>query len=427
MTVELKNFFEKILKIEIERDVHTQTLLNIEKKSRSSFLPWKGQFSPQLIEYILEENILPGHRILDPFCGSGTTLYESVKKRVTCLGADINPAAYIFSSFVNFCQLRLVEREKIIKEVRYTASSNISSIKETVLFGGYEALKFNQEILCFYKNCTDSYYKLLIATGAIMLSMGSTDTADKKKFIKSLDSVLKSIQMLPLTKLNYLPLLSDARYLGEIKSKSIDLIITSPPYINVFNYHQNYRKSLEMLGWEPLKVAVSEIGANRKHRGNRFLTVIQYCMDMSEAFLEMRRVLNDNGKVVIIAGKESNVRGISFKNGTLLATIALESVGFEVRKWQERYFTNRYGEKICEDILTLTPSCCTNDQYLEISRSIAVSALYSALENAAGDVKKDIENAITDAFKVEISPKLNVKVPSIWRLNLDSVKNTIVE
>ncbi|MFK0735262.1 MAG: DNA methyltransferase [Gloeotrichia echinulata GP01] len=333
MTVELKNFFEKILKIEIERDVHTQTLLNIEKKSRSSFLPWKGQFSPQLIEYILEENILPGHRILDPFCGSGTTLYESVKKRVTCLGADINPAAYIFSSFVNFCQLRLVEREKIIKEVRYTASSNISSIKETVLFGGYEALKFNQEILCFYKNCTDSYYKLLIAT----------------------------------------------------------------------------------------------IGANRKHRGNRFLTVIQYCMDMSEAFLEMRRVLNDNGKVVIIAGKESNVRGISFKNGTLLATIALESVGFEVRKWQERYFTNRYGEKICEDILTLTPSCCTNDQYLEISRSIAVSALYSALENAAGDVKKDIENAITDAFKVEISPKLNVKVPSIWRLNLDSVKNTIVE
>lgn len=75
-----------------------------------------------------------------------------------------------------------------------------------------------------------------------------------------------------------------------LPDSSVDLVLTSPPYINVFNYHQQYRASMEALSWNLLRVARSEIGSNRKHRGNRFLTVIQFCLDMAQTFNELVRV-----------------------------------------------------------------------------------------------------------------------------------------
>ena len=47
----------------------------------------------------------------------------------------------------------------------------------------------------------------------------------------------------------------------------------------MFNYHQKYRRSVEALDCNILAIARSEIGSNRQNRGNRFLTVIQYCLD----------------------------------------------------------------------------------------------------------------------------------------------------
>ena len=82
---------------------------------------------------------------------------------------------------------------------------------------------------------------------------------------------------------------ADARSL-PIESGTVDLVLTSPPYINVHNYHQKYRRSAEALDWNVLAVARSEIGSNRQNRGNRFLTVVQYALDMSLALREMARV-----------------------------------------------------------------------------------------------------------------------------------------
>jgi hypothetical protein len=42
-------------------------LLNIEDKNRSNLFAWRGQFSPQLIQYLLDAYCLPGSVVLDPF------------------------------------------------------------------------------------------------------------------------------------------------------------------------------------------------------------------------------------------------------------------------------------------------------------------------------------------------------------------------
>ena len=56
-----------------------QESLNVTYRTRTSVLPWRGQFSPQLIEFLLSQH--SSERVFDPFCGSGTVLYEAAYDR----------------------------------------------------------------------------------------------------------------------------------------------------------------------------------------------------------------------------------------------------------------------------------------------------------------------------------------------------------
>ena len=56
--------------------------------------PYKGKFYPQLAKGLLNlAQLSEGARILDPFCGSGTTLLESHLNGYASFGCDINPLA----------------------------------------------------------------------------------------------------------------------------------------------------------------------------------------------------------------------------------------------------------------------------------------------------------------------------------------------
>jgi late competence protein required for DNA uptake (superfamily II DNA/RNA helicase) len=57
------------------RSTVDQHHLDIVSKERNSVLPWKGQFSPQLVEFLLSRHATQESVILDPFCGSGTLLH----------------------------------------------------------------------------------------------------------------------------------------------------------------------------------------------------------------------------------------------------------------------------------------------------------------------------------------------------------------
>lgn len=408
----VEDILQEVSAVNLERDHKKQILLNIENRRRTSFFPWRGQFSPQLIEHFLVENAKPGFRILDPFCGSGTTLYEAARKGLYCYGADVNPAAYIFSSIVGFSNLDRHERQSIFRTIRKAAQEHFCYLSGDLFsLSTQENEDFLDDLLSFQSCFSADNSTQLLIDASIMMAMGDTDNTTRLKFIKSLELVLNITDALPYSDRKCNSLLADARSLDKIPDSSIDLVITSPPYINVFNYHQNYRKAVEILGWQPLKVAVSEIGANRKYRSNRFFTVIQYCMDMCQAFIEMRRVLQDDGKIVIVVGRTSSVRGISFQNGLLLGMVSSGCAGYSINKWEERCFTNRFGEKIYEDILTLRKQKIPASDHISIAHSIGLWALDSSLHLADGEVRYDIEQAIKGASKVHMSPKLNFEFP----------------
>src|SRR3989339_1709508 len=82
-----------------------QRLLDIEDKKRSNLFAWRGQFSPQLIECLLDAYCLPESVILDPFAGSGTVLFEAAAMSLSAYGFEVNPAAWSFSKLYEFANL----------------------------------------------------------------------------------------------------------------------------------------------------------------------------------------------------------------------------------------------------------------------------------------------------------------------------------
>src|ERR1700694_1373359 len=50
-------------------------------------------YSDHLVSGLLEEFATTKARVLDPFCGSGTTLVESMKHGIASAGVDANPVS----------------------------------------------------------------------------------------------------------------------------------------------------------------------------------------------------------------------------------------------------------------------------------------------------------------------------------------------
>ena len=48
-----------------------QKLLDVLDKDRANFFNWRGQFTPQFVEYILNQFYTKNSVVLDPFSGSG--------------------------------------------------------------------------------------------------------------------------------------------------------------------------------------------------------------------------------------------------------------------------------------------------------------------------------------------------------------------
>ena len=73
--------------------------------------PYKGKFIPQLVEYFLDEHtdnfkkevyFKPGDIVLDPFCGSGTTLVQANELGIHAIGIDISA----FNAFISNNKVR---------------------------------------------------------------------------------------------------------------------------------------------------------------------------------------------------------------------------------------------------------------------------------------------------------------------------------
>lgn len=366
-------------KIPIDRVAISQGELNIDNKTRSNLFAWNGQFSPQFIEALLGYYAKENDMVLDPFAGSGTTLCEAARKGISAYGMELNASAYYMAKTYELANKTMFERKELIEAVEHILST--ISDADTIL----------PTITHIIQESNSSALSDLLSTLIILIDLFNNELS--LSFLnKKWDGLKKIVLDIPFCTAQIKVDMGDARKL-KCKSGEATLLITSPPYINVFNYHQKYRRSVEALGYDVLSIAKKEFGSNRKNRGNRLLTVIQYCIDMALSFKEAVRTCRQGARMIYVVGRESNVLGYSFCNSRLIFEIAAEIFELPFLLRQERVFKNRFGQLIYEDILHFenakTEDFLSENDIENAARSIAIKILSEKAQMYPGS--KNIE------------------------------------
>lgn len=375
-----------------------QDRLDISKRVRTNPLPWTGQFSPHLVELLLEAYAPRGGIVMDPFVGSGTTLGEAARAGLRSCGSDVNPAAVALARVYQFVTLTGVRRAAVLRELDQRLNSKIKQpcgplfSEDSPVSSDRDRLEAS--LVALWRDSRSRWTQILAAALVILCDFHQKHL-DPTKVYRAWKRLCRVVRSLPESDHPVSVQHADARDL-PFESESVDLVLTSPPYINVFNYHQKFRRSVEALDWNVLAFARSEIGSNRQNRGNRFLTVAQYAMDMVLAIRETARVTKTSGHLIFIMGRESTVRGTSFFNGEIVAELAVRGVGLELERRQERRFQNRYGVCIYEDILhfKMTEKPLSVNSCLVESRSIAKRALEEAWSRTPIKERSGLQDAI---------------------------------
>ena len=122
---------------------------NLTEKERTKHVhrlhPYKGKFIPQLVEYFLDEHtdefkeevfFKPGDIVLDPFCGSGTTLVQANELGIHAIGVDISA----FNAMISNVKVRKHNLYKLHDEIRRITIA----LKEHV--AGKEHVAFETEL-----------------------------------------------------------------------------------------------------------------------------------------------------------------------------------------------------------------------------------------------------------------------------------------
>lgn len=386
-----------------------QEKLDIIEKNRANLFAWRGQFSPQLIETILTYYCPSNSVILDPFVGSGTVLLEASYLSLEAYGFEINPAAYIMSHTYEF--INDSQKKEVLKNLRNIIDQEFP----LRIFEVSDQVENLVDKLQNTRNMLPDRSKVLFDALVIILDVCKNKIT--QEFIQKKFSHLSNIiTNLPYSQKPIRVGLSDARSL-PLENNQIDFVVTSPPYINVFNYHQNYRQSAEILGWDLLKIAKSEIGSNRANRSNRFYTVVQYCLDMGDILKELARVSKQQARIVLIVGQESNVLGVPFYNADIIEKIGIKAKLFQKVLRQKRKFKNKFGKVIIEDIINFINlnNQVSQEVIEQISREVAFEVLESSRLFVSSENQLCLESAIAKVNNIQKTPILDK------RLYIDSV------
>jgi RMKL-like, methyltransferase domain len=245
---------------------------------------YKGRFNPQVVRFLL--NYFGANKrtkVLDPFCGSGTTLVESAIYGVTAVGLDMNPLAVVLSN----SKLRALATpateidsalQFVLKSVKKSRAVRLSTTPDARLT--YLANWFPAETLPLLEALRASIREHGGRAESVLLSLASDLLRDyslqepsdlrirrricalpSEPFLDALairaDAFLRNLgaaqEVTGLVESDSEAVLEDSRELvSAVEQKNLpnryDLVITSPPYATALPYIDTQRLSLVWLG-----------------------------------------------------------------------------------------------------------------------------------------------------------------------------------
>jgi DNA modification methylase len=296
-----------------------------------SLHPYPAKFPPQLPKKILKEYGTKGQTVLDPFCGSGTTLVEARIFGANAMGVDVNGLSVLLSQ---------VKATPLFEEQFSAIKKFIADIENTVFqwkFSGRPKLpikKIEGQDHWFQKNVSEeitfllnkiseqadqaiqNFLKIVLSSIIVRVSNQDSDTrfaAIEKNIsdIYTLEAFCKKASEYNLRMQDFSKLINintsltvhnaDSRDLKFIADNSIDIIITSPPYANTYDYYLYHKFRKRWLDLDVQFAQYNEIGSRREYSSLKEKKE-KWNTDLIKCFSEMQRVLKPNHFAFIVIG-----------------------------------------------------------------------------------------------------------------------------
>jgi len=313
------NFPSELLfiKEDIPQKIEPLTLLNIYSNSITSFThgfhKYPAKFIPVIPRWAINKySVSNNNIIIDPFCGSGTTLVEGLLKNQNVIGIDIDPLSALISKVKttpllidhllivnNYIQTRIKDTSKgsFIPKCsninHWFTSENIVLLSKirTVIDEIYERFKN-------VPNINDIYDFLLICFSSIIRRVSYADNESQKTYVSHtkikhpenpINLFTSQLQYFTDRIMLFSSTISRELYskvickniiesaLEEIENDFIDLAITSPPYIKSIDYLYNQMVELFWIGdLFNLDTQVMQNGYKRLYIGNKNIPIDIY-------------------------------------------------------------------------------------------------------------------------------------------------------
>ena len=304
-----------------------------------------GNFISQIPSHLIQILSEPGSLVFDPFSGSGTTAIEAVRLGRNAITSDIVSACV----FVTSCKLAAFQapmKRAVITEIiaklawKHLCESDAIGMQgegaDEQLSKWYAPrtlaqLRYLWKLIENVQGTDRAILELLFSDVLFFCASPgnktSTGNIRKHHWGWVADNVLPTIrlehdaiaafQSRLLDQLNEnLPLESrsssatvfrqDARRLG-MQEASVDLVVTSPPYVGVIDYTRANRLLYLWKGWQIDLDREKEIGA--RYKRGRISIQQEYLDDMRACWTEVSRVLRPGGFCAVILGESRKYPG----------------------------------------------------------------------------------------------------------------------
>jgi SAM-dependent methyltransferase len=273
----------------------------------------------------------PGARVLDPFCGSGTVLVEARALGRRAIGSDLNPLAVelawlktlggtrSFAEQLLNCTARIAEQADD-RRLAKAAPLRLYSPEDRERYAIHVLLELDSLVHGIEKLRAGDVrraLRLVLSSMLTKLAHSEGDTTRRKSprrlpsgfaiqlFVQKTEELVARLAdyktrlpaRVPLAQIE----VADARHLRHVPAKTIDLVVTSPPYPGVYDYLDHHLHRLQWLGLDEGALRRDEIGARREYRRLGLRAAARRWQDeIGDSLREMRRVLAPEGRAVVV-------------------------------------------------------------------------------------------------------------------------------
>jgi DNA modification methylase len=359
-----------------------------------------AKFFPELPRYLILKYSTKGDNVLDPMCGSGTVVLEAMLNNRIGIGIDIDPiarliskvkttpinpnvlfnAAHELSSQIHEFE-NTVEHQPCIPDFHYRDNwfrpfvlRELAIINDSIgaLLAKYQDDNDWNDIGDFFRvvlssiirdvSNADSHCTRTVLRKKVVktISSGETYTKFSEKLAQQCKSMSEFYEVSESLDINDVRLPIGNAIATGLDGESIDLAVTSPPYINAVDYprtHQLEMYWLGFLGGGPLShVKRKYIGTETVYKDEyatlrtssyetldpilekifdsdprRSYIVFKFFEDMKKQLAETYRLLKPGGTYCLAIGSNL-IRGVEVRSDQILSEIAITDIGFELER-----------------------------------------------------------------------------------------------